>query len=82
MKKKMRNIHPGEILKMELIHERKLTVSKIAELLEATDLEVYDILNGNSKIYLSMALKIEAVFGGSADFFIRLQNNYDLYNEN
>ncbi|OXA74016.1 addiction module antidote protein, HigA family [Flavobacterium aquidurense] len=78
MKRKMRNVHPGEILKMELVLGRKFSVSKIAEMLSTKNSEISNILNSRAVISPTMALKLEAVFGGKADFFMRLQINYDL----
>lgn len=46
----MRNVHPDEILKMELVEGRKLSISKIVELLDSTVLDISNILNGNAKI--------------------------------
>jgi addiction module HigA family antidote len=78
MERKMRNVHPEEILKMELVEGRKLSVYNIAELLDSTVSDISNILSGNEGIPSTMALKLETVFGGKADFFVRLQGNYDL----
>jgi addiction module HigA family antidote len=80
MEKKMINIHPGSILKMELVEGRKLSVSKIAELLDTTRANMSNIINEHSSITPMMALKLEKVFGGSAKHFLNLQVNYDLKN--
>lgn len=74
----MKNIHPGEILKMELVEGRNLTISKIAELLDMTRVNVSNVLNGHSAVTPNMALRLETVFGGNATFFLRLQSSYDL----
>ena len=76
----MKNIHPGSILKMELVEGRKLSVSKIAELLDTTRSNMSNIINGKASITPNMALKLERVFGGSAKHFLNLQLNYDLRN--
>lgn len=76
----MRNIHPGTILKMELVEGRQLTVSKIAELLNTTRSNMSNILNGHASITPNMALRLEVVFGSSAKHFLNLQLNYDLIN--
>ncbi len=76
MEKKMRNIHPGLILKMELVGNKKLTITKVAELLGTTRSHMSNILNGHSSISPNMALRLEKVFGGTARHFLILQNNY------
>lgn len=78
MEKKMRNVHPGEILKMELVDSKKLTITKAAELLGIKRSNLSNILNGNSSISPNVALRLEKVFGGSAKHFLNLQSNYDL----
>jgi addiction module HigA family antidote len=78
MERKMRNVHPGEILKMELIEGRKLSMRKIAKLLDNPILDISNILNGRMAISPTIALKLETLFGGKADFFLRLQTTYDL----
>lgn len=78
MQRKMRNVHVGAILKMELVEGRKLTLSKISEMLNTTESNISEILNGHASISPNMALKIEAVFGGSSAFVMRLQAAYDL----
>ncbi|WP_262708234.1 HigA family addiction module antitoxin [Flavobacterium cupreum] len=74
----MRNVHPGEILKMELVDSKKLTIIKVAELLGTTRAKMSNILNGHSSISPNMALRLEKVFGGTARHFLNLQSNYDL----
>lgn len=78
MKRKMKNIHPGIILKMVLVEDKKLTVTKIAQLLGTSRSNMSKILNCHYSISPNMALRLEAVFGGTASHFLRLQMNYDL----
>lgn len=78
MEWKMKNIHPGVILKMELGESKKLTVTRVAELLGTTRVNMSNILNGHSSISPNMALRLEKVFGRTARHFLNLQSNYDL----
>jgi len=74
----MKLSHPGEILKMEIVEGRNLTIGKAAELLDLTRPTLSNIMNGKSGITPNVALRIETVFGGSAKFWVRLQASYDL----
>lgn len=74
----MKKIHPGQILHMELVEGRNLTISKIAELLCTTRSNFSNIINGHAAISPNMALRLEKVFGGSASHFLNLQRSYDL----
>lgn len=78
MKIKMEKIHPGQILYMELIEGRNLTISKIAKLLGTTRANFSNIINGHAAISPNMALRLEKVFGGSVNHFLNLQKSYDL----
>lgn len=79
MEKMIKNIYPGEILRMELMEGRKLAIVKIAELLLTSRSNMSNIINGKSSITPNMALKLELVFGGSAKHFLNFQINYDLF---
>ena len=78
MKRGMTLTHPGEILKLELIETRELTISKAAEILDITRQSLSNILNGKARIIPIIALKIENVLGGSARLWVNLQSTYDL----
>jgi addiction module HigA family antidote len=71
--------HPGEILKMEIIEGRNLTIGKAADLLGITRPTLSNIMNGKASITPNIALRLEAVFGGTARFWVRLQSSYDLF---
>ncbi|MCH7409923.1 HigA family addiction module antitoxin [Belliella sp. DSM 111904] len=78
MKREMKLSHPGEILKMEILEGRSLTISKAAKLLDISGSTLTNIVNGKTGITPSLAFKIEKVFGGYAKLWIRLQATYDL----
>jgi|SRR4051812_18490999 addiction module HigA family antidote len=75
------NIHPGIILKEDIIEANGLSVSKAADLLDVSRLTLSKITNGKGSITPNIALRIEGVFGGSADFWLRMQRGYDLIEE-
>ena len=74
----MKISHPGEILRIEIVEGRGLTIGKAAELLGVTRPTLSNIMNGKASITSNIALRIETVFGGSAKFWVRLQSSYDL----
>lgn len=78
MKRGLPPIHPGELLKEEVIEAHGLSVTDAAKLLYVTRSALSNVLNGKAAISPEMALKIAAVFGGSAEFWITQQANYDL----
>ncbi|MET3115653.1 addiction module HigA family antidote [Pedobacter sp. CG_S7] len=70
--------HPGELLRMEIVEGRDLTIAKAAELLDVTRPTLSNILNGKAAITPNIALRVETVFGGAARFWVRMQSSYDL----
>lgn len=81
MERKMKKIHPGQILYMELVEGRKLTIRKITELLGATEANFSNIIDGHTSITPDMALRLEKVLGGTASHLLNLQSSYDLAKE-
>ena len=72
------NTHPGEIISSQIIKPNKLTVERTAKLLGITRPTLSNIVNGKSVITPIMAIRISKVFGGNAEFWIRLQTSHDL----
>ncbi|WP_114751875.1 HigA family addiction module antitoxin [Pleomorphovibrio marinus] len=72
------NTHPGEVLKEEVIRANRLTIGKAAELLGVTRPTLSNILNEKASITPNMSLRLAKVFGGNADFWLRMQLSHDL----
>ncbi len=74
----MRNIHPGEILRKEVINANQLSITSAAKLLGITRTTLSNIVNGKSEISPEMCYRIAAVFGGSPDIWASLQTKYNM----
>lgn len=74
-------IHPGLLLKDEVIDANNLNIGQAALLLDVSRLTLSKITNGRGAITPNIALRIEAVFGGNADLWLRMQSCYDLVQE-
>jgi len=70
-------LHPGEVLEMELM-ARGLTKSKFAMDIKMYPSHMSDILKGKRNITEEIALKVESVLGISAEFWMRLQVEYNI----
>lgn len=77
-KQKIKAIHPGIILKMELIYGRNLSVDQIAKSLNISPENVGELFEGVLPISLEIADNISSNYGGTPEHFMRLQNTYDL----
>lgn len=74
----MRNIHPGEILREDVINANGLTVTEAAKLLGVTRTTISNVLNQKSDISPEMCFRIAAVFGGTPEIWANLQTKYNL----
>ena len=78
IKRGMPVMHPGQLIKSELVEANELTISEIAEMLQVSRQAVSNIINERADISPEMALRIATVFGGTADIWLHLQSKYDL----
>lgn len=78
LKRNMIIIHPGKMLKSELIDSNGLTVTEVALMLKVSRQALSNIINQKADVSPEMALRIATVFGGTPDLWLRLQAKYDL----
>lgn len=78
IKRGMAVLHPGELLRSELVEANNLTVSEIADMLRVSRQAISNVINQKADISPEMALRIATVFGGTADIWLQLQSKYDL----
>jgi len=76
--KKMPPIHPGEILKEEILVPRKISQTKLAQGINVAPKIVSEICQKKRNIDAEMALRLGTYFGISAQFWMNLQQHYDL----
>lgn len=70
-------VHPGEVLKDEL-EEVGLTQSTLAEHIKVLPKTVNEICRGKRGISAEMAMKLSKALGASPQFWLNLQNNWEL----
>jgi len=73
----MKLIHPGRILKREML-ARDLSANRLSLELRVPSGRITQILNGKRGISAETALRLSRYFGNSAQFWINLQSKYDL----
>ncbi|HEX4019557.1 MAG TPA: HigA family addiction module antitoxin [Acidobacteriaceae bacterium] len=71
-------IHPGEILHTEFMEPHGLTAYRLAKELCVPAPRVNDIVRGKRSISADTALRLGIYFGLPAQFWLNLQNDYDL----
>jgi len=71
--------HPGEVLKELWLEPLGLTLTQTAARLGVTRKTISKIANGHGGITPEMALRLEIVFGTSAQAWMNMQTAYDLW---
>ena len=74
----IRPIHPGEMLREDILPAVGRPKTEIARLLGISRQTLYDILNERQPVTPTMALRLAKMFGGSAESWVNMQSNYDL----
>jgi addiction module HigA family antidote len=78
---KIPNITPGEILLEEFLKPYSISAYKLAKETHIPATRISQILKGNRKITVDTALRFSRFFDNSADFWLSIQNEYDLREE-
>jgi antitoxin HigA-1 len=71
-------IHPGEIIKEDILPSTGLSVTAAAKALGVSRQMLHDILAERKPLSAVMCLKVARLFGSTPDFWMRLQAAYDL----
>ncbi len=72
--------HPGAVLRDGVFTDSEVTVTDFAKRIGVTRVALSNVLNGKSGISASMAVRLAAALGGSAESWMLLQSNYELWN--
>ena len=81
MKKKLNLIPPGTILYEEFMEPLGITAYKLSKEIKVQQTAISQIIRGNRRISVDMALRLSRYFGNSAQFWLNLQNYFDLESE-
>jgi addiction module HigA family antidote len=73
-------IHPGEIIKEDILPSVGLSVTGAAKALGVSRQMLHGILSGRKPLSAIMCLRVARLFGGSPEVWMRLQAAYDLKN--
>jgi len=72
--------HPGEMLLEEFVKPLELTQTELARLLDVSYPRLNEIIKGRRSVTPDTALRLSRVLGMSADFWLGLQQDWDLWN--
>ena len=78
MTKKMKPIHPGEILQEEFLTPLGISQYRIAKDIGVQPTRINQIVQGKLGVSADTALRLGKYFGMSAQFWLNTQSYYDL----
>ncbi len=74
--------HPGEILKEDCIEPLGLSITEAARMLGVSRKALSELVNGKAGVSPLMAMRLSIAFANtSPQFWLNLQNQYDLWKE-
>ena len=79
--KKLKNIHPGEILLQEFLLPLEISAYRLSKDIGISQARVSEIVKGNRRITADTALRLSKYFGNSAKFWLGLQDDFDIEEE-
>ncbi|MBU0706279.1 HigA family addiction module antidote protein [Patescibacteria group bacterium] len=78
MTKKIKPVHPGEILIEEFLRPYGISQYRLAKDISVPPRRINEIVLGKRSISADSALRLARYFGTSAQLWLNLQINYDL----
>src|SRR5574343_1749137 len=79
--KTIRNIHPGEILLEEFLMPLGISAYRLCKDTGIPQTRISAIIKGNRRITADTALRFSKFFGTSAKFWLGLQDDFDIEEE-
>ncbi len=76
--KKMTPVHPGEVLNEEFLAPMEISQYRLAKDISVPARRINEIVHGTRSITADTALRLGRYFGNSAQFWLNLQNHFDL----
>lgn len=75
----MKPVHPGAVLREDILKEMKVSVTRAARELNVSRKQLSEVVNEVAAISAEMAVRLEKGFGVSAEFWLDMQKKYDIW---
>ena len=72
-------LHPGTVLSEIYMKEMSLNQTTLAKLCQCSPRKINEIVNGKRGISPSFAIVLESTMGTTAEMWVRMQAEYDLW---
>lgn len=76
--KKLKNIHPGEVLMEEFLIPLEISAYRLSKDIGIPQTRISEILKGNRRITADTAMRLSRYFSNSAKFWLGLQDDFDI----
>ncbi|HOI01132.1 MAG TPA: HigA family addiction module antitoxin [Bacteroidales bacterium] len=78
---RLKNIHPGEVLQHEFLLPLGITAYRLSQDTDLPQTRISQIIKGRRRITADTALRLASYFGTTAKFWLGLQDDYDIEEE-
>ncbi|MBK9423585.1 MAG: HigA family addiction module antidote protein [Bacteroidetes bacterium] len=76
--KKLKNIHPGEVLMEEFLIPLEISAYRLSKDIGIPQTRISEVLKGNRRVTADTALRLSQYFGNSPKFWLGLQDDFDI----
>ena len=76
--KKLKNIHPGEVLFEEFLQPLGISQNKLANDMQVPPRRINEIVHGKRSVTADTDLRLSKALGTSEGYWLGLQTDYDL----
>jgi len=76
--KRLENVHPGEILKLDFMEPLHVSACQLAKATSLSVRRVQEIMRGQAPVTLDTALRLGRYFRTTPQLWLNLQRSYDL----
>jgi addiction module HigA family antidote len=81
MTERIEPIHPGEVLQEDFLTPMNISAYKLAKETYIDQTRISEIIRGKRSITVDTALRFSKFFGTSPEFWINIQNQFDMENK-
>ena len=78
--KKLKNVHPGEILKLDFLDEMKISSYALAKAISVDQTRISQLIKGTRNLSADTALRLGKFFNVSPEFWLNIQSRFDIRN--
>ena len=72
------NVHPGDVLLEDFLRPMEISQCRLSKAVCISEATVSDLVNGRRRVTADIALRLARFFGASAQFWLNLQQMYDI----